>query len=424
MLTSHRGRSDGRAHPPATTASGVRPASASRSGDAGTIDAAGIWKRFRADPSPQLLRARLGTLGKRLRGQRRRGWRWALQDVDLQIDPGESVGLVGINGSGKSTLLKILSRVMYPYAGRVDLTGRVGALIEVRAGIHPELSGRENIHLYGTLLGLPRRKVADRFDEIVEFAQLEEAVDRQVKFYSSGMQMRLGFGVAAFLEPDVLLVDEVLAVGDATFQQRCIERMQTVLSRGTTLLFVSHDLATVEGICNRAVWLHEGRTRHDGPVRDVLNSYRQALERVAELGASEGPVQVVEAAVVGPDGGLPRSQEPCDASLVFRTTDARPARICLGVSEGPAAPVFLLSQDVSLRADRRLEVRCRIDRLPLPRGRYFLWAGVFPRGSTEMLGWRPVAHFDVAGLDLDPGPAGVVRLSPVHVAAAWETVDG
>ena len=198
----------------------------------GTIDATHIWKRFRADPTRQSLRARAATVKRHLRGRGPAGL--ALGARGRRVpgrSPGEAVGLVGINGSGKSTLLKILTRVMYPYAGRVEVAGRTGALIEVRAGIHPELTGRENIHLYGTLLGLPRRMVASRFDEIVEFAQLEDAIDRQVKFYSSGMQMRLGFGVAAFLEPDVLLVDEVLAVGDTGFQQRCIDRMRTMLDR-------------------------------------------------------------------------------------------------------------------------------------------------------------------------------------------------
>jgi hypothetical protein len=295
--------------------------------------------------------------------------------------------------------------------------GRVGALIEVRAGIHPELSGRENIHLYGTLLGLPRRQVAQRFDQIVEFAQIETAVDRQVKFYSSGMQMRLGFAVAAFLEPDVLLVDEVLAVGDATFQQRCIDRMRDVLHQGTTLVFVSHDLATVEGICERAAWLHNGVLREDGPVRQVLTSYRQALEEVAEMSPTSGPITVVKAGIEGPDG-TPRSQEPATVDIVLQKNTGRPARVCIGVSEGPAAPIFLLDHHIDV-GEGEVEVRCALDHLPLPRGRFFLWLGVFMRGG-ELLRWHPAAHFDVIGPDLDVGPPGIIRLSPVHVAANWQ----
>ncbi len=386
----------------------------------GTIVASNVWKRFRADPTRQSLRARVANAKRHRSGRGRRGWRWALEDVDVRVEPGEAIGLVGINGSGKSTLLKILARVMYPYAGSVEVAGRTGALIEVRAGIHPELTGRENIHLYGTLLGLPRRMVSTRFDDIVEFAQLEEAVDRQVKFYSSGMQMRLGFGVAAFLEPDVLLVDEVLAVGDTGFQQRCIDRMRTMLSAGTTLVFVSHDLAAVESITERAVWLHGGRVQEDGPVRDVLGSYRAALEHVSELTAdTDGVVRLVKARVTAVEGEQLQTQQPADVELVLRSAQPAAGRLCIGCSEGPAAPIFLLRHDLHLPDDREVEVRCRIDRLPLPRGRYYLWVGVFlARG--ELLGWQPGAYFDVAGPDLDVGPPGIGRLSPVHVAASWE----
>ena len=213
----------------------------------GSIAASHLWKRFRADKRHRVLREQVAKVSDRLRG-RRRGWRWALRDVDLHVEPGEAVGLMGPNGSGKSTLLKILTRVMYPYAGRLEVSGRVGALIEVRAGIHPQLTGRENAFLYGSLLGLNRRQVQQRFDEIVAFAQLEDAIDRQTKFYSSGMQMRLGFSVAAFLEPDILLVDEILAVGDSSFQQRCLERMSAALAEGVSLVFVSHDLAAIEAV--------------------------------------------------------------------------------------------------------------------------------------------------------------------------------
>ncbi len=204
-----------------------------------------------------------------------------LSDVSLAVEPGKSLALIGANGSGKSTMLKILAGVMDPYAGRIDVVGRIGALIEVRAGIHQELSGRENIFLAGSLLGLSRRLVADRFEEIVHFADLEHAIDRQTKFYSTGMQMRLGFGVAAFLEPAVLLVDEVLAVGDASFQQRCLDRIRNVLSQGTTLVFVSHDLAAVETMCQEAVWLQGGVAAARGTTHEVLAHYRQWIDEIA-----------------------------------------------------------------------------------------------------------------------------------------------
>ncbi|MGH9056280.1 MAG: ABC transporter ATP-binding protein, partial [Acidimicrobiales bacterium] len=262
-----------------------------------------VWKRFRADRSRPLLRDELGRVADRVRGHDDpTRWRWALRDIDLEVAPGESVGLFGTNGSGKSTLLKILTRVMYPTAGRLRIAGRVGALIEVRAGIHPDLTGRENVYLYGSIMGLTRSEVTSRFDAIIDFADLTDAVDRQLKYYSSGMAMRLGFAVAAFLEPDILLVDEVLAVGDATFQQRCLDRMRAVLQEGTTLVYVSHDLASVEAISTRGVWLRSGVVAADGPVRDSLSAYRGHIEADATLATDAGGAVRLAAVVGGPDG--------------------------------------------------------------------------------------------------------------------------
>jgi ABC-2 type transport system ATP-binding protein len=359
-----------------------------------------------------------------LRDQRRgvsgRGWRWALRDVDFTVAPGESIGLVGANGSGKSTLLKILTRVMYPYAGSVDVRGRAGALIEVRAGIHPELTGRENVYLYGSLLGLRRRAVVDRFDAIVDFAQLPKAIDRPVKFYSTGMQMRLGFAVAAFLEPDVLLVDEVLAVGDAAFQQRCLERMRQVLADGTTLVLVSHDLASIEAMCGRGLWLADGLLRADGPVRDVLGAYRRSIEEVAEDGLyADGKVRVRKAEVVRADGFMPTTLAPLQVTLALETAEGQAGRLYLGVSEGGATPIFLVSTYAEL-APGCSTVTCTVDGLPLPRGRYSLWIAMLARKTNaDLMAWHPTASFDVLGPDLDPAPRAVVRPAPVHVRASW-----
>jgi ABC-type polysaccharide/polyol phosphate transport system ATPase subunit len=386
----------------------------------GSISAVHIWKRFHADQRRRLLRDQLHHLSARLRGGGGRGWRWALRDVELTAVPGESVGLIGTNGSGKSTLLKILTRVMYPHSGSVQVRGRVGALIEVRAGVHPDLTGRENIQLYGTLLGLDRRRIRERFDEIVAFSELDDAIDRQLKFYSSGMQMRLGFAVAAFLEPDVLLVDEVLAVGDASFQQRCLERMRTVLNQGTTLVFVSHDLAAVEATCTRGIWLHHGITQADGPVREVLGAYRRSIEAAAESATKvTGELGLIKAEVHGPDGGTPKTQETLEVRLAVESPASRAGRLYLGVSEGPATPIFVLRRDVSLAAGET-QASCAIRSLPLPRGRYYLWVGVFEGGKRDPLPWHPATHFDVAGPNLDVAPRGIVRLAPVHVEATWE----
>jgi len=384
----------------------------------GTIVATRVWKRFLADRPSGQLRDQLGQIHRRLR-PRCRDWTWALRDVGLEIAPGESVGLIGSNGSGKSTLLKILTRVMNPYAGSVEVTGRVGALIEVRGGIHPELTGRENIYLYGSLLGLSRAHISSRFDRIVAFAELEPAVDRQVKFFSSGMQMRLGFAVAAFLESDVLLVDEVLAVGDASFQQRCLDRMRHVLDQGTTLVFVSHDLAVVEGTCSRGVWLDDGVVRADGPVREVLAAYRGAIEETAERVVDvEGVLTLVQAAVTHPQGGPPRSGEQLDVRLLVDSPESLNGKICVGVSQGTAAPIFLLKRP-SVLGEGRTEVRCSISSLPLPGGRFYLWVGIFAN-RRDLLAWHPAAQFDVVGPELTPAPRGIVCLAPVHVGARWD----
>jgi ABC-type polysaccharide/polyol phosphate transport system ATPase subunit len=383
----------------------------------GTIAARHIWKRFRADRQRMLLRDELERLRHRFSGRGRERWRWALKDVDFMVEPGESVGLVGINGSGKSTLLKILTRVMYPYAGELELSGRVGGLIEVRAGIHPDLTGAENIYLYGSLLGLPRRTVAKRFDSIVAFAELEQAVNRQVKFYSSGMQMRLGFAVAAFLEPNVLLVDEVLAVGDSTFQQKCLDRMRAVLAQGTTLVFVSHDLASVEATCERGVWLNDGVIIDDGPVRNVLGEYRRSIEESAEAAPpSSGPVRLLKTSAAGERGGVPVTQAPFEVTLRLESDAVRTGSLCVGVSEGPATPFFLIRREVQLAAGET-EARVCLPRLPLPRGRFYLWAGVQDTKGNDLLFWHPAAHFDVVGPDLDIAPRAVVRLAPIHVEA-------
>jgi ABC-type polysaccharide/polyol phosphate transport system ATPase subunit len=205
----------------------------------------------------------------------------ALDDVSLKVEEGEVLGIIGTNGAGKSTMLKLLARISTPTSGRVRVRGKIAPLIEVGAGLISDLTGRENVYLNGIILGMSYRQIKSKFDEIVAFAELETAIDRQAKYYSAGMMTRLGFGVAAFMEPDVLLVDEVLAVGDAAFQQRCLDRMRYILNQGATLVFVSHDLAAVEAACTRGIWLHNGEVVNNGPIRSVLADYRRAVERDA-----------------------------------------------------------------------------------------------------------------------------------------------
>ena len=385
----------------------------------GEIHADHVWKRFKSDRQRMLLRDQVDRLAARMKGESDTRYRMVLRDINFRAEPGEAVGLVGANGSGKSTLLKILTRVMYPYAGSVAVAGRVGALIEVRAGISPDLTGRENIFVYGSLLGLPRREVARRFDEIVEFAEIPEAIDRQVKFYSSSMQMRLGFAVAAFLEPDVLLVDEVLAVGDASFQQKCLQRMREVLASGTTLVFVSHDLAAVEATCSRGIWLDQGVVQTDGPVSDVLASYRLAVEEQAELNGptNGGLLNLLKAEVRGPNNRVPGTGKTMTATLVIETPIATPANIVIGVSQGTATPIFVVRRDQQLAAGET-EINCDMDHLPLPRGNYCLWVGAFDK-KRDLLSWHPARRFEVSGPAAQQVPKAIVRLAPLHIDSKW-----
>lgn len=198
---------------------------------------------------------------------------WVLEDISFSIKPGEVVGIIGRNGAGKSTLLKILSRITEPTRGLAEIHGRVGSLLEVGTGFHGELSGRENIYLNGAILGMRKTEIDQKFDEIVAFAEVEKFIDTPVKRYSSGMYLRLAFAVAAHLEPEILIVDEVLAVGDASFQKKCLNKMQDIGKTGRTVLFVSHNLSAITSLCPRLLWLHQGKMIQDGPSRQVVSEY-------------------------------------------------------------------------------------------------------------------------------------------------------
>jgi ABC-type polysaccharide/polyol phosphate transport system ATPase subunit len=388
----------------------------------GTVALDHVWKRFRADRRRALLREELERAWGHVRGHQH-GWRWALKDISFSLTPGDSVGVVGVNGSGKTTLLRLLAGVMFPYAGRVEVSGKIGALINLSAGLHPDLTGAENVFITGALYGMGRKEVARRFDEIVSFAELEDAITRQVKYYSSGMQLRLGFAIAALMEPDVLLVDEVLGVGDAAFRQKCLNRTREVIAKGTTLVFVSHDLASIEGMCRRGVWLRDGIVQADGSVRDSVGAYRRSVEERAEQALLDtrrvGAARLAKAVVSGPDGNGCRTEEPLEFCAIVESPVARQARIYLGVSEGTHTPIFVLQQELSLSAGET-EARCWISRLPLPRGRFFAWVAILDDRGEELLRWQPAADFDVQGPDLDPAPQGIVRLAPVQVQATWD----
>ena len=236
---------------------------------------------------------------------------WALRDVTAEIAPGEAVGLIGRNGSGKSTLLRVLAGIIKPTTGTVQVDGRIGSLLELGAGFHPDFSGRENVYLNGSIQGLRRAEIRERFDEIVAFAEVEHAIDRPVRTYSSGMAMRLGFAIAAFLQADVLLLDEVFAVGDENFQRKCFGVIAAFKSQGGTILFVSHDAQAVERLCERSILLSAGEKAYDGPTHEAIARYRRLLaddRDPAERGGGlrewgGGEAEIVRARLLDASGG-------------------------------------------------------------------------------------------------------------------------
>lgn len=257
---------------------------------------------------------------------------WSLRDVTLEIPKAQAVGIIGPNGAGKSTLLKVIGRITAPTSGLSRTRGKVGSLLEVGTGFHPELTGRENIYFNGAVLGLTKREINRQLDEIIDFAGTTVArfVDTPVKRYSSGMYLRLGFAIAAHLDTEILLVDEVLAVGDAEFQQRCLGRMSEIEREGRTVLFVSHNLDAVRRLCDRTVWLDQGRVRSVGPTAQVIERYvasTQAGEAARVYPPGRGPVGLSTISVLGPDGGptavLPRGQG-FSLRVVFRVNETVP----------------------------------------------------------------------------------------------------
>jgi len=243
-----------------------------------------IYKKFRKGETYNSLRDFLPAMtGRMFRGQeldeKIREF-WALKDISFEVKRGEALGIIGRNGAGKSTALKILSRIMRPTRGRMIVNGRLSALIEVTAGFHPDLTGMENIFLHGTILGMTKREIQSKLDQIIAFSGIEEFIDTPVKRYSSGMYARLGFSVAAHVDPEVLVVDEVLSVGDYVFQQRCMERIRSVIETGTTVLFVSHNLKAVTEICHKAIMLEHGRMVFEGKTDDVVRYYLKDANKV------------------------------------------------------------------------------------------------------------------------------------------------
>ena len=347
---------------------------------AGEIAVEGVSRRF-------VVRARETHTLKELliaRGRAEAQEVWALRDVSVAIAPGEAVGLVGRNGSGKSTLLRLIAGIIRPTIGRVTTEGRIGSLLELGAGFHPDFTGRENVELNGALQGLSRAAIRVRFDEIVAFAELEDAIDRPVKTYSSGMTMRLGFAIAAFLEADVLLLDEVFAVGDESFQRKCFGVIAAFKERGGTILFVSHDASAVERLCDRAVLLRGGRLTFDGPVHEAITRYRRALAEDGEspavngsaTAAGSGEARISAARLVAADDA-PRDRflagEPFGLEVGLSGSATAP-RLHVEIRDGTG---LLVAEDVAETgrhgwdgADDGLTLRFDVDSPPLQFGRF------------------------------------------------------
>jgi ABC-type polysaccharide/polyol phosphate transport system ATPase subunit len=317
---------------------------------------------------------------------------WALRGVSLDVAPGEAVGLIGRNGSGKSTLLRLVAAIIKPTRGRVEVGGRVGSLLELGAGFHPDFTGRENVFLNGSIQGLRRSEIRERFDEIVAFAELEHAIDRPVRTYSSGMYMRLGFAVAAFLEADVLLLDEVFAVGDEAFQRKCFGRIAQFKQGGGTIVFVSHDAGAVERLCERAVLLKEGEVAFDGGTHEAIARYRRQLaddldpaERGAGLREWGTGEAAVEAARLVDGDGAAREQllagDPLQLEVSLAAREAMaPPRLHLELRDDAGLLVAEDSVDTATLgwpAGRgSLRLRLDVPRPPLQFGRFHLRLGL------------------------------------------------
>ena len=287
----------------------------------GSIQVRDVWKKFHRGAVHDSLRDLLPAVTKRLLGRAPKpteldaGDFWALREVDFEVKPGEALGIIGPNGAGKSTMLKLLTKILRPTRGACTVRGRVGALIEVAAGFHPDLTGMENIYLQGSIMGMRSTEIAKKVDEIVAFAGVADFIDTPVKRYSSGMHARLGFSVAAHLDPDVLLIDEVLSVGDMAFQERCIERMKMFKQQGVAIAFVSHNMQAVADLCDTGIYL-AGTVRDRGSAHQVIGSYVRAASR-QEASAQGAPVDILEAELFD-ESGTPAVTVSPGATLTLR----------------------------------------------------------------------------------------------------------
>jgi lipopolysaccharide transport system ATP-binding protein len=355
---------------------------------------------------------------------------WALRDVSLQVPRGASLGVIGRNGAGKSTLLKLLAGITAPSRGRIVIEGRTAVLIEVGSGFHPELTGRENVFLSGAILGMRRREIAAKLDRIVAFAGVERFIDTPVKWYSSGMYVRLGFAIAAHLEPEVLLVDEVLAVGDAEFQVKCLERIQELKRQGTTSLLISHDLSAVERLCDRAILLESGAIAESGSPGDVVAGYHRRLtfpptspdEPLAAIKTGVALTNLTIHAADEPHALSLRTGRPVVVSIRFLVTKPLPnvefelryysadGKTCLAAPRTGEGGVGLQLAPPG----GTIEFRC--EALPLQAGAYYIGAIVRDLSTSKVLAWWD-------GETRLYVESGAGRGGELHIPHRWRLVD-
>lgn len=313
---------------------------------------------------------------------------WALRDINFNIEQGDVVGIIGRNGSGKSTMLKVLSRIVEPTLGEITMRGKSASLLEVGTGFHPELTGRENIYFNGSILGMKKKEIEAKFDEIVAFSEVEKFLDTPVKFYSSGMYVRLAFAVAAHLEPDILIVDEVLAVGDAAFQKKCLGKMQDVAGQGRTVLFVSHNMAMVKGLCTKGLLMKSGRVEYMGNIDKALQSYQQGNDTLLARNLSKAKTHFISL-TTNQHTDSNGSKKIIEIEAIIHIADTE-KNVDLVVGFGLEDSIhnrlatFVTQWDkVSVRTDKRkIKVVCKLNEPPLISGNYLVSSSISRNDNT------------------------------------------
>jgi len=425
-----------------------------------TVNVENVSKRYRLRESREGLRGVIGRWGRRVLGRTNEAataanesaFFWAVKDIDFKVSPGQTLGLVGHNGAGKTTTLKLLSRITRPTSGRIALNGRFSSLIELGAGFHPDLTGRENVFLNGVILGLTREQIKRKFDDIVAFAELEKFIDMPVKRYSSGMYARLGFSVAAHVDPDIMLIDEVLAVGDASFQRRCYDFIHAFVKSGKTTVFVSHNLYVIEQLCDRVAWLERGQITKLGTPNEVLPSYLDSQDQKALAAAAKfEPIQS-EADVIGPHANALRIlgitfsdaagntretyQQGEDVIIHVRYHTEQPIEqphFVFGMVDAEGGrPLFLASMLVDGAAPRQItgegSFKLTFKAVPLMPRTYYVWGEVWAADRARMLikwqrmgGVRITTSSSAQDNALGKGSIRHTRAdAPIRVAYEWE----